>query len=267
VEILSRSTIDTVIQGKNQFIELNQHFLITAFDSGFYAIPPVLFAYKMPGDTSIFHIETDPILLSVYTVDVDTTMAIKPIKAPLKVPITFMEILPYLIIYVLLGILIPGWYYFRKRKKTPEGIIIRKPKVPPHITALESLKRLKREKLWQSGKIKEYHSLLTEIVRIYIEDRFHIPAIEMTTPEILDGISKLSLRDELVIELSNILELADLVKFAKAQPLPDEHAECMDKAVDFVEQTLPEIATLESNQDAEGEGRILSENEQIERKL
>ncbi|MFC1733147.1 hypothetical protein ACFL6I_22845 [candidate division KSB1 bacterium] len=268
VEIISRTVIDTIIDEQNNMIQLNQSYLITVFDSGFYAIPPFIFQYRLPNDTNILRAETDPFLLSVYTVDVDTSQTIKPIKAPLKVPITFRELLPYIIIYVLLGILIPGWYYFRKRIKSPGAIISRKPKVPPHVLALESLERLRKQKLWQGGKIKEYHSVLTEIVRNYIEERFHIPAIELTTNEILDSFEKMAIDLYLKGKLKYMLELADLVKFAKAQLLPDEHAECLDKAIEFVRKTIPVVQTIAEESESEeiADKKEMIETVQIEKK-
>jgi len=267
VEILSRSKIDSSFDKKEKNALLTQNLEITVFDSGYYPIPPFIFIYQLPDDTINYISETEPLLLSVYSVDVDTTQSFKPIKAPLKVPITFLEFLPYILIYVLLGVLIPGWYYFRKRKKVTESIIVRKSKVPPHVLALESLERLRKEKLWQSGRIKEYHSILTEIIRIYIEDRFNIPAIELTTNEILESFRQIQIEEILKEKLKYILELADLVKFAKAQPLPDEHADCMDKSVEFIRNTIPVVQPTGIESDADDEKKEMVESGQIERKV
>ena len=138
--------------------------------------------------------------------------------------------------------------------------------MPPHIQALEALEELKKEKLWQSGKVKEYHSILTEIVRIYIEDRFHIPAIELTTNEILHSFQKVMIDAQLKDKLKYILELADLVKFAKAQPLPDEHAECLDRAVEFVRNTIPIAQTPEKETESGGSDEKILKAELNEKK-
>jgi len=93
------------------------------------------------------------------------------------------------------------------------------------------------KKLWQAGKVKEYYPELTDIVRVYIEDRFAVMAIEMTTHEILDGLKKHLINDEAMQKLRGSLELADLVKFAKANPTPLENDTCLNHGIDFVNET------------------------------
>ena len=117
-------------------------------------------------------------------------------------------------------------------------------KVPPekaHEKALRLLKELEARQLWQSGRIKEYYSELSDIVRIYLEERFSIPAMEQTTDELLALLKKQNdSRTELRKarpELKLILRTADLAKFAKANPLPDEHSACMAAALQMVQLT------------------------------
>ena len=111
------------------------------------------------------------------------------------------------------------------------------PKIPAHIFALEALKQLDREKVWQSGEVKLYYVRLTEILRKYIERRFFIDALEMTTGEIVEAMEKRKMSEEYIESVKNTLTLADLAKFAKHKPLPDEHANAMTKSVEFVELT------------------------------
>ena len=110
------------------------------------------------------------LLLAVHTVKVDTTQAIKPIKGPLNVPITFKEVLPFILAtLIVIGMIISLVWYLKKRKKQ-EPVFRLKPRVvlQPHEKALQELEKLRVKKLWQEGKIKEYHSELTEILRKYI---------------------------------------------------------------------------------------------------
>jgi hypothetical protein len=107
------------------------------------------------------------------------------------------------------------------------------------------LEKLRVKKLWQAGKMKEYHTELTDILRKYIEDRFRLMAMESTTSEILDDLQeKTGISKECRDILGKILSMADLVKFAKYAPLAEDHEGSMEYAIDFISRTYatPEIA-------------------------
>ena len=95
--------------------------------------------------------------------------------------------------------------------------------IPPHIIAIQELDKIKAEKLWQQGKVKEYYSAITDVIRVYLERRFDIPALEMTTHELVKLISTnpetLPIKDT----LSELLHLSDIVKFAKYIPLNSDN--------------------------------------------
>jgi hypothetical protein len=240
IQVTDRSKIDTSFSQDKKTVTISQVLRITSFDSGFYMIPPLRFYYRLPPDTAIKFAQTETLLLKVHTLAVDTTKAIKPIKGPIKVPLTFREILPYLLIGILIILIILGLiYYFKKRKKAEPIFQIRlKADLPPHEIALSELEKLRIRKLWQEGRIKEYHSDLTDIIRNYIERRYGIMAMEMTSLEILGAIKTTDhLPGEIMDKLNYILTLADLVKFAKMQPLPTENDMSMDNAVRFVRET------------------------------
>ena len=116
-----------------------------------------------------------------------------------------------------------------------------KPKLPPHVIALQELDKLKTEQLWQQDKVKDYYTRLTDIVRVYIEDRFSVPAMEQTTFEILSEFKRngSQLDTKTYNELQEILEVADFVKFAKLTPLPDVNQNMMTFAYLFVNETTP----------------------------
>ncbi len=237
VEILKKGKIDSAfVDGQ---LKLHQQLLLTSFDTGYLAVPPIKFAYQKDGDTSLRFISTNPLLMEVLTVQVDTAQAIKDIKLPMGVPYTFREILPWVLGGIgIIAIIFALIYYLRKRK-TGKGLFeaAPKPKLPPHIIALDELERLKHKKLWQAGQTKPYYTELTDIVRVYIEGRYNVAAIEMTSDEILEGISKFGINKEAITKIKDTLLLADLVKFAKAQPLPLENDSCLNNCVDFIQET------------------------------
>jgi hypothetical protein len=239
--VLFRSKIDTTFSTDKKWVTLHQTLRITSFDSGLYTIPPVKFYFRQTPDTTLHYSQSEPLALYVHTVKVDTTQAIKPIKGIMKIPITFREILPWILLGV--GVALLVWfviYYLRKRKKA-EPIFQLKPKVviPAYRLALDELEKLKQKKLWQSGKIKEYHTEVTEIIRRYIEGQFDVMALESTTDEIIDGLKgRQGLPAGMMSRLNRLLSLADLVKFAKANPLPAENEQTLQDAFDFVNATI-----------------------------
>lgn len=139
---------------------------------------------------------------------------------------------------VLLGFCLLLLFLLRKRKKelTPakEVVVIR----PSHEIAFERLEALDGKKLWQQGKVKEYQTELTYTIREYLENRFGIQALESTTGEINRSLKKVDFDEKHTTNLNNILQIADMVKFAKAKPEESIHQDFMDKARSFVKDTL-----------------------------
>lgn len=242
VEIIGRSPVDTIISESDNIVDMLQSITITSFDSGYYYIPPLEFSYQALDDTSYKTATTIPLYLKVHTMAVDTTQPIKVIKPPLEAPFSIFEILPWLLMALgaLLVTFLIVYVIIRTKRKQPLFRIRPKIILPPHVVAMNGLESLKEKKLWQAGKTKDYYTELTDILRIYIEERFDIPAVEMTTDEIMEGLKNIETRQELQNNLSSILNLADLVKFAKENPQPLDNDTSMKNSMDFVIETQSE---------------------------
>jgi hypothetical protein len=249
VEIVHKSAIDTAVNG--EYIHYSQRLTITSFDSGAYTIPPFRIDYQLGNNTAMQQAFSKAIALNVQTVKVDTTKAIRDIKGPMEAPFTFAEIVPWLLAgLVFVAAVILLWYYLRQRKSNKPFITLsRKPKQPAYQIALESLDELKSRKLWQNGRIKEYYSDMTDILRSYIEDQFGIAAIEMTTDEILSSFADKNGGSNLLQRLKQVLTTADLAKFAKAQPIGSENELSLSNAVEFVKETIPAPPATGHNED------------------
>lgn len=236
-EIVARSGFDTLAFKKSKEFQIEETYTLTHWDSGFYVLEPLYIYFQ--NQNKIDSQQTEPFVITVQTVAVDTSKSIRDIKPTMEVPITFMEILPWILlvlgILILVGIIIFLVIYFNK--KTKNKLIENLPKIPPHQIALEKLAKLEANKLWQSGEIKPFYSELTEILRIYIEGIFEIPALESTTDEIMDGILTLNLPKEIRNNLRNLLMDSDLVKFAKSHPLPEDNIKYLREAEDFIRNT------------------------------
>jgi len=216
---------------------------ITSFDTGFYYLPAIPVGFSTGTDSVIYQALTNPLMLYVGSVDVDTNEAFKPIKEPLKVPVTFAEVLPWVIGFLALGLIIfLIILYLVKRSSRLETITEKAvPSVAPHLLALEQFEELRHSKLWQSGRTKDYHTRLSDIVRTYIENQFSLMAVEMTTDEILKAIVPLKINPAACHKLASSLQLADLVKFAKAQPSALENDLCLQHLIDFVNESYGNI--------------------------
>ena len=258
VDILEKGGVDTLKNVSGMDSAYVQNLLLTSFDSGFYEIPSLAFPFMVEADTNLYVIHTRPTYLMVHTVAVDTTKPIKPIKGIMKAPLTFRDLLPWLILGLLALLIIAfGIYYLIKRKRK-EPVFQFRPriKLKPHEIALKALEQLRTKKLWQQGAVKQYYTELTDVIRDYLEARFAIPAMERTTFEILRDLRDTAEADEGSMELlKKILELADMVKFAKWKPAPDENNGSLDEGIRFVEQTREkEDKSLASQGDAKIEG-------------
>jgi hypothetical protein len=175
---------------------------------------------------------------------VDTTKAIRDIRGPMQAPVTFAELVPLLISIALLALIILGiWYYlWRKKQNKPLFPVVTRPVGPPWQVALEDLENLEKKKLWQQGKIKDYYTELTDILRSYLKFQHSIDALEMTSYEILQAFDQSGLPPTHRGILNNILQRADFAKFAKATPSRQENEISLQEAIQFIENTKPQIA-------------------------
>jgi hypothetical protein len=221
---------------KNGNLHIQQDVLVTSFDSGYHYVAPLVFPFEM--GTVKDSIRSAQLYLIVLTVPMGNAKDINDIKPPYNASFTIAEILLYILIGV--GVIILAfvtWFLVKKFRKEPI-FTIRKPVEPAHIVALRELDKLRTEKLWQQNKGKEYYTRLTEIIRVYIEQRYEIIALELTSDEIIQALRNVMVEDINSIDLlRKMFVTADLVKFAKLQTLPDENEINLLNAYQFVNNT------------------------------
>jgi hypothetical protein len=238
IEILSGPAIDTTKRDGRTIIEHN--YLITSFDTGRYQLPPVYVETKSDNDVKRFY--SDYTFLEVVRTDITPpdNAQIFDIIAPYKAPIGLGEILPWLLALLLAAMLAYlGIRLYKKysRQKTVDETIEELPD-PAHIIAFRELEKLKAEELWQHGEIKLYYTILTEILRQYLENRFGVNSLELTTDETLTMLLRSGFKkDKNYKQLKNILEEADMVKFAKYNPVAADNETCFQEAWNFIDAT------------------------------
>lgn len=246
IEILSESHLDTIAtEGRRQ--TLRKVYDLTSFDAGAYDLGryPVMYGDKNIVDT----LESDtPLHIVIDTFPVDTqNNTVYDIKAPEQTPFMISEISGYVITALLAACVVAAITILvirklkRRRKLMPDGKP--EPAIPPHVRAIQDLEELHNRKLWQSGKVKQYYTALTDIIRTYITERYGFGAMEMISDEIMANITPLGLPDKNRDELNRLLRTADLVKFAKHYPSSDENEELYYAAYYFVEDTKQQPET------------------------
>jgi hypothetical protein len=233
VEVLQSFPRDTIAEDEN--LKINQRYRLTSFDSGFYEIPPLKFYIR--SEQWIDSLESNPMYLLVHSVAVDST--IYDVKSPIHMPVSFLEVFPFIVGGLVLVAAIYFTVRYLRRRKRQKGIFTPdRPEDPAHVIALRELDQLREEKLWQRSEFKPYYTKLTDTIRRYMERRYNIPAMEMTSYEILDIWKQGEKPDEdLSAKLNRLLNLADLVKFAKEKPLASDNEENLDRAYEFVKKT------------------------------
>jgi hypothetical protein len=247
IEILSGPAVDSTPVGENR-LKIVSRYLITSFDSGFYEAPPAYAEIKNESGIKRFYSGYSPIeVMRVKITPADTSANIFDIIKPYRAPVTAGEILPWVLIAALavaaIWVVIRLLRRFKKQKKEPETII--NPD-PAHIIAFRDLEKLRDDQLWQKGEVKLYYSRLTEILRQYLENRYGVYSLEMTTSETLEALVNTGFKkDNLYTSLKTILNGSDLVKFAKYKPEPSENDTHFQNSWAFVEATMVKEETSE----------------------
>ena len=238
IVILRRSPRDSAAGPEGKII-ISDRYLITAFDSGTYNIPP-FYAEVASGDTLLRYYSENS-SLRVMRPDVtppDSTDVIFDIIPPRRAPVTFAEIVPWLVIALVAAVLLYLLARFLPRNPLRRFVRPVPPPEPAHVIALRELSVLRSEELWQKGEIKEYYSRLSDILRRYIDNRYGISSPELTTDETVRMLQRAAVTTGAQMSVvKEILSLSDMVKFAKYVPDSSLHERCYEDALRFVEET------------------------------
>ncbi|MCH2216099.1 MAG: BatD family protein [Flavobacteriales bacterium] len=240
LEIVRSTDIDT-LETADDVAEtrIEQKLYLTAWDTGYYAIPPL--EITVNGEKQL----TEAFLLTVKTVEIDTTGGIKPSLDIYEVEVGWQD---YLAVYWyypagalgLLGLIAATLLILRARKKRQaDRPIVKKeePQRPADQIALEALDQIKMAQIFKRGKIKQHHTEITDVLRDYLESVYQIPAHELTSNQILTRLRYVGLTEIESRHLREILNRADMVKFAKDRPDDLENQEAVNQTIEFVKTT------------------------------
>ncbi len=239
IEVVARTERDTLEQADGRIV-VSQDLTITSFKDSLFFIEPIPFVV---GEDTFF---SEPLALNVIQpFEIDTAAnAITDIKPIYKAPIWWWGIIRWILLAIGIAAAGVGVYFLVKKLKHTADLTTQEESPdllrPAEEVALEKLDKIKAEKIWQQGRLKDYYTELTDVVREYIARRFEVTAEEKTSDEILRELKPLLVEQkELYVRLSEMLRLADLVKFAKWNALPDENEISLRHAYQFVQETTP----------------------------
>lgn len=241
IRVVRQWQLDTVKaskakKGQPRMLDLRGGLTVTSFDEGIYYLPP-LAVQRLSKDGVLDTLVFDPQKVQIHTMPVDTaTFVPHDIKGVIRYPVTFAEVLPWLLGGLALAGLIAliVWLIIRYRRNHDPEYIKRD---PAHIVALRKLDKYRGNSLWAPEKQKSFYSGITDALREYIVERYGIGAMEMTTAEIFKDMKKTDAPADLQEELKELFERADFVKFAKYVASDEDNARALPVAVRFVTST------------------------------
>ncbi len=214
------------------------NMLIQAWYPGVLTFSP--FRYAVGEDT----VESEILTLKVMPVPIDSTKTLNPMESVANPPRAWYDYIPEWMPWALMGLLLAvlialGVYLYIVYRKTGT-IIMHKPKpIDPYAEAMAALGRLRASRMAESGKEKEYYTTLIDILRRYLDLRFGINAMEMSSTQILASLRHNNETRGDQPRIKQILDLADIVKFAKVRPMPDDNIKSFNTVEQFVESTKP----------------------------
>lgn len=228
--IIEKLGVDTLFSGGRTVY--NFKYQITNFEDSLQFFPP----QKIVINSDTFFTTKQDIMVSMP--NIDSLKDVLPIKPIVQIPLSKEELANYLFmsVFLMLLVLLIFWVYIKYIKK--EALFDKNDRVePPHVVALTQLKKIENDTLWQRGYVKEYYDSISDAIRLYIEKRFGIKALELTTPQIIQNVQHLGLENAIFQSLKNMLDLSDLAKFAKENPSSENNKECLEEAYRFVQST------------------------------
>jgi len=215
-------------------------YSISTFQTGEFEIPPLAIRYALPGQSEPQTISTQSIKIVVESLKPSEAGDIRDVKPPVEIPRDWGRILQWTALgLVLAAAAAAGFVWYRRRRRQPEVAPPCEPSRPAHEVALEALARLEGMTPASRVEVMRYYVDVSQILRVYVEGRWGIDALEMTTEDLLGQLEASGLGGSIVDRFRGLLGRCDVVKFAKYEPPSAWHSEVLAGAREIVTLTLP----------------------------
>ena len=240
LHVVNETEVQALDEG-NLYIQ-KKTYNIFADDAKFFSIRPIplILSTQSRNDTLL----SNSLALKVQNPIANVMQAEPQKQKPNKQqPMNFAEFTerfwPYMVgLAVLGGIAFLLWYLRKKKQGQTVATTEQKPQWPAHVIAMQQLEALEKKKLWQKNQGKAYFTELTDILRNYIWQRMGVHTLERTSAEIIEAMRhRPELSPDDFANLSAVLRTADMVKFAKYKPVPDQYEQALEQAKALVKHT------------------------------
>jgi hypothetical protein len=228
---------------------------ISAFKTGSLEIPSI--RLELSGPDGPLTVSTDPVAVEIVTVlenadpvanegelaDLKPPASVDPDYGPLTVAL--------LILGVLLVVSVVLWWLHRRYASRlaavapPEDPFHRK---PPHEWVYEELRKLLDRRLAEQGRIDEFYSELSRILKRYLGGRYRLDLMEHTTDEIAPLLEQVGAAERPIAGVRRILDDCDRVKFAKERPGAEAWRAVVESVYEIVDETKPAEALREAGE-------------------
>ncbi len=211
-------------------------YTLTTFELGELEIPSFEVAVIDP-DGGVSVLDTSPWGVVVSSVGIDESGDIRDVKAPLFIPLSLYVVLAWVV--AILGLMALLYFLYLRHRRQPAADIVdvAAPLQRPYEVAYDRLRELESSDLLERGEVKEYYIQVSEIIRAYVEAQFRVPALELASFEVVEGLRRIGVDGDTCRGFEGFLAECDLVKFAKFKPDRSRARQIVPRARKLVDRT------------------------------
>ena len=228
-----------------------RQFRVTLFAPGIFETPDLAVSVRGP-DGTVTEVSPVPIRLTVNSVLTSQDEELKDLRPSADLSTSFWERTLVVLVLIVVAVVAiasgTAFFFLRRSRRAAEPAGASPDRRTPWEVATQELDRIARLNLPGRGDVKEHYTLVAATLRTYLGATYLRDAggrntDEMSTEEIAASIGESALdhgNASLVVEL---LQEADLAKFANYEPTADRAIEALSQARNFVDATRPAVAT------------------------
>jgi hypothetical protein len=215
------------------------------FAPGTFSTPPLAVTVSDSGG-QLTEVDVAPASITVSSVLVEGDTSLRDIKPQVDLP--FTALWPWLVGGLLVAAAVGGFLFWRRRRQA-RGAAAVVDNRPPHQVALDQLAHIAQQCLPDKGRFKEHYTLLSDCMRVYVEQRYDVPVLERTTTEVWTGLERSTMAPDVARRFMRLLAESDLVKFARVIPDAPSAYRVVEQARDIVLETRPVGASSGAGQE------------------